>query len=70
MKASSAIGLGVAILGLFLGPTMEGSNVFAIINPSAMLIVLCGTMGATIAGANFDAIKAIPKLYMLALNSP
>ena len=70
MKASSAIGLGVAILGLFLGPTMEGSNVMAIINPSAMLIVLCGTMGATIAGANFDAIKAIPKLYMLALNSP
>ena len=70
MKASSAIGLGVAILGLFLGPTMEGSNVFAIINPSAMLIVLGGTLGATIAGANFDAIKGIPKLYMLALNSP
>src|SRR3954453_23318975 len=70
MKASSAIGLGVAFLGLFLGPTMEGSNVFAIINPSAMLIVLCGTLGATIAGASFDAIKAIPKLYMLALNAP
>jgi chemotaxis protein MotA len=70
MKASSAIGLGVALLGLFLGPTMEGSNVFAIINPSAMLIVLCGTLGATIAGASFDAIKAIPKLYMLALNAP
>ena len=70
MKASSAIGLGVAILGLFLGPTMEGSNVFAILNPSALLIVLCGTLGATIAGASFDAIKAIPKLYMLALNAP
>src|SRR3954452_17154110 len=70
MKASSAIGLGVAFLGLFLGPTMEGSNVFAIINPSAMLIVFCGTMGATIAGASFDAIKAIPKLYMLAMNAP
>ena len=51
MKASSAIGLAIAILGLFLGPTMEGSNVMAIINPSAMLIVLCGTLGATIAGA-------------------
>src|SRR4051794_37828818 len=70
MKASSAIGLGVAFLGLFLGPTMEGSNVMAIINPSAMLIVLGGTLGATIAGASFDAIKAIPKLYMLALNAP
>jgi chemotaxis protein MotA len=70
MKASSAIGLAIAFLGLFLGPTMEGSNVFAIINPSAMLIVFCGTMGATIAGADFNAIKAIPKLYMLAFNAP
>ena len=70
MKASTLIGLGVAIAGLFLGPTMEGSSVFAIINPSAMLIVLCGTLGATIAGADFNAIKAIPKLYMLAFNAP
>jgi chemotaxis protein MotA len=70
MKASSAIGLAIAIIGLFLGPTMEGSNVMAIINPSAMLIVFCGTLGATIAGADFNAIKAIPKLYMLAFNAP
>jgi chemotaxis protein MotA len=70
MKASSAIGIAIAILGLFLGPTMEGSNVFAIINPSAMLIVLCGTLGATIVGANFGAIKQIPKSYMMVFNSP
>src|SRR6202012_767455 len=69
MKASSAIGIAIAILGLFLGPTMEGSNVFAIINPSAMLIVLCGTLGATIVGANFSAIKGIPKSYMMVFNS-
>jgi chemotaxis protein MotA len=70
MKASSAIGLGIAILGLFLGPSMEGSNPMAIINPSAMLIVLCGTLGATIIGANFDAVKQIPKSYMKVFNSP
>src|ERR1700759_1179977 len=70
MKASSDIGIAIAILGLFLGPTMEGSNVFAIINPSAMLIVLCGTLGATIVGANFSAIKGIPKSYMMVFNSP
>jgi chemotaxis protein MotA len=70
MKASSAIGLAIAIIGLFLGPTMEGSNVMAILNPSAMVIVFCGTLGATIAGADFNAIKAIPKLYMLAFNAP
>jgi chemotaxis protein MotA len=70
MKASSAIGIAIAILGLFLGPTMEGSNVFAIINPSAMLIVLCGTLGATIIGANFDAIKGIPKMFGKVFNAP
>src|SRR5262245_6118880 len=70
MKASSIIGLGIAVLRLFLGPSMEGSNPMAIINPSAMLIVLCGTLGATIIGANFDAVKQIPKSYMKVFNSP
>src|ERR1700755_1533904 len=69
MKASSAIGLVVAIVGLFLGATMEGSNPMAVIEPSAMLIVLGGTLGATIAGTSFDSIKNIPKLYMKAFNS-
>jgi chemotaxis protein MotA len=69
MKASSAIGLAVAILGLFLGASMEGSNVSAIINPSAMLIVLGATLGATITGTSFDAIKLIPKLYMKSFNA-
>jgi chemotaxis protein MotA len=69
MKASSAIGLLVGMGGLFLGATMEGSNVFAILNPSAMLIVLGGTLGAVITGTSFAAIKGIPKLYMKAFKS-
>jgi chemotaxis protein MotA len=69
MKASSAIGLLVGIGGLFLGATMEGSNVFAILNPSAMLIVLGGTLGAVITGTSFAAIKGIPKLYMKAFKA-
>src|SRR3712207_7456561 len=64
MKASSAIGLLVAIGGLYLGATMEGSNPMAVLNLPAMLIVLGGTLGATIMGTSFDAIKIIPKLYM------
>jgi chemotaxis protein MotA len=70
MKASSAIGLVVAIVGLFLGATMEGSNPMAVIEPSAMLIVLGGTLGATIAGTSFESVKNIPKLYMKAFNAP
>ncbi len=64
MKASSAIGWAVAIGGLLLGAMMEGAPVMAVLNPSAMMIVLGGTLGVTIVGTSFDRIKAIPQLYM------
>jgi chemotaxis protein MotA len=70
MKATSAIGLVVAIAGLYLGATMEGSNPMAILSPSAMSIVLGGTLGATIVGTSFAAITNIPKMYMKAFNPP
>jgi chemotaxis protein MotA len=70
MKASSAIGLVVAIAGLFLGATMEGSNPMAILSPSAMSIVLGGTLGAVIVGTSFASITNIPKMYMKAFNPP
>jgi chemotaxis protein MotA len=69
MKVSSAIGLLVAIVGLYLGATMEGSNPLAILSPSAMSIVLGGTLGATIAGTSFASVTNIPKLYMKAFNA-
>jgi chemotaxis protein MotA len=68
MKASSAIGLVVGCLGIGLGATMEGSQVMAVLNPSAMLIVLVGTLGATITGTSFESIKAIPKLFKKAFS--
>src|SRR3954465_12377998 len=68
MKASSAIGLVVAIAGLFIGATMEGSNPMAILAPSAMSIVLGGTLGAVIVGTSFASITNIPKMYMKAFN--
>jgi chemotaxis protein MotA len=70
MKASSAIGLVVAIVGLFLGATMEGSNPMAILSPSAMSIVLGGTLGAVIVGTSFASITNIPKMYMKAFSPP
>src|SRR3954471_19521521 len=68
MKASSIIGIIVGCLGIAVGATMEGSNVMAVINPSAMMIVLLGTLGATITGTSFDSIKAIPKLFKKAFS--
>jgi chemotaxis protein MotA len=68
MKASSIIGIVVGCLGIAMGATMEGSQIAAVINPSAILIVLGGTLGATITGTSFDSIKAIPKLYKKAFS--
>jgi chemotaxis protein MotA len=63
MKVSGLIGVVVGGLSIALGATIEGSNVAAIINIPALFIVLGGTLGASMGGANFDAFKAIPKLY-------
>jgi chemotaxis protein MotA len=69
MKASSLIGIIVAMAGIGMGATMEGSNVVAVLNPSAMLIVLGGTLGAAIAGTSFENVKNIPKLYKKVFSS-
>src|SRR5919112_1726023 len=63
MEAISLIGIIVGCLTIALGATMEGSNVMAVLNPSAMLIVFGGTLGATMAGTSFEGVKNIPKLY-------
>jgi chemotaxis protein MotA len=63
MKASSAIGWAVAVGGLLMGATMEGAPIMAVLSPSAMMIVLGGTLGVTIVGTSLDRIKAIPGLY-------
>jgi chemotaxis protein MotA len=68
MKASSAIGLVIGCLGIAMGATMEGSQIMAVLNPSAMLIVLVGTLGATITGTSFESIKAIPTLFKKAFS--
>ncbi len=63
MKASSAIGLVLGCVMIAVGATLEGSNVMAVLNPAALLIVLGGTLGATIAGTSFDTVKGIPMMY-------
>ena len=68
MKFGSAIGIVVSIIGLCLGAVMEGSNPAVVINIPAILIVLVGTLGATITGTSFDSIKAIPKLFKKAFS--
>jgi chemotaxis protein MotA len=69
MKASSGVGLAIGCIGIALGATLEGSNVMAVLNPSAILIVFGGTFGAVMAGTSFEAVKNIAKLYKKILSA-
>ena len=50
MKFGTAIGIVISCVGIAMGATMEGTNVTVVMNVPAILIVLVGTLGATIAG--------------------
>src|SRR3954463_1067365 len=67
MKASTAIGIGVAFAGLAVGALMEGASPAAFLNIPALLIVLGGTFGATFAGTTVEKIKLVPSLYKKAM---
>jgi chemotaxis protein MotA len=66
MKFGTGIGVVISLLGIAMGATMEGANVMVVINVPAILIVLVGTLGATIAACGLESHIRVPKLYMKA----
>jgi chemotaxis protein MotA len=66
MKFGTGIGIVLSLVGIAMGATMEGTNVMVVINIPAMLIVLLGTLGATIAACGLEAHIRLPKLYIKA----
>jgi chemotaxis protein MotA len=68
MKATTAIGIVVALVGLAIGAMMEGSQIPAFLNVPAFLIVMGGMSGATLAGTSMERMKAIPALYKKAMS--
>jgi len=66
MKAATPIGIVVALGGIALGAIMEGTNLAAVINIPAFLIVFGGTAGACIAASGMSAFLLFPKLYIKA----
>jgi chemotaxis protein MotA len=65
MKASTAIGIGVAFGSLLLSSMMDGTSPAAFINIPALLIIIGGTAGVTIASVGMDSFKRVPSLYKL-----
>jgi chemotaxis protein MotA len=67
MKFGTAIGIVISCIGIAMGATMEGTNVMVVINIPAILIVLVGTLGATIAACGLEVHVRLPKLYKKAI---
>src|SRR3954453_11240410 len=67
MKATTAIGIVVAFVGLPLGAPMEGSQIPAFFNVPALIIIMSGTIGSVMASNSFEGMKAIPTLYKKAI---
>jgi chemotaxis protein MotA len=63
MKASTAIGIAVAIALILMAGMVEGVSPVALINIPAALVVFGGTLGAIFAGVGMARFKLVPKLY-------
>ena len=69
MKAATGIGIGLATAGLLLSAMMEGTSPAAFIDIPALILIVGGTAGATMASVGMDGFKRIPKLWKLVLGA-
>ena len=67
MKQITAIGIAVAIVSLLLAVVMEGGNPMGLLNIPALLIIVGGTGGVSIASTRMEMVSKIPKLYGIAI---
>ncbi len=70
MKPATGIGIAVAVVGILLAAMMEGTSPAAFIDIPAIIIIVAGTGGATMASVGMDNMKRIPSLYKMVLNAP
>jgi len=63
MKAATGIGIAIAIVGLLVGASMEGTPLGSLFNVPAIIIIFGGLAGVTLASVGMDGVKLIPVLY-------
>jgi chemotaxis protein MotA len=69
MKAASAIGIGLAFGSLLMSSMMDGTSPASFINIPALMIILGGTAGVTLASTGMEAMKRVPSLYKLVFSA-
>src|SRR6185312_10324024 len=69
MKAATAIGIGLAFGSLLMSSLMDGTSPAGFINIPALLIILGGTAGVTLASVGMASMKKVPSLYKLVISA-
>ncbi|MGH2889797.1 MAG: motility protein A, partial [Solirubrobacteraceae bacterium] len=70
MKPATAIGIAVAVGGILMSAIMGGTSPATFIDIPALLIIIGGTGGATLASCGMPAMKRIPALYKIVFGPP
>jgi chemotaxis protein MotA len=66
MDLATTIGLALAIIGIIGGNVIEGGNPAALINIPGFMIVIVGTLGATMMSFSLPTMIGVPKYIMKA----
>ena len=69
MKAATAIGIAVAFGSLLMSSMMDGTSPASFINIPALMIIIGGTAGVTLASVGMDSMKRVPSLYKLVFSA-
>jgi chemotaxis protein MotA len=69
MKAATAIGIVAAAFAILMSAMMEGTSPAAFIDIPAVLIIVGGTTGATLASVGMESMKRIPALWKIVLSA-
>jgi chemotaxis protein MotA len=69
MKAATGIGIAVAAVGILLAAMMDGTSPAAFINMPAIILIIAGTGGVTMASVGMDGVKKIPAGYKLVIGA-
>jgi chemotaxis protein MotA len=70
MKPATAIGIAVAAGGILMSAMMGGTSPAAFMDLPALLIIIGGTGGVTLASCGMPAMKRIPALYKIVFGPP
>jgi chemotaxis protein MotA len=67
MDLATLLGLIIAVASVLVANMMEGGSLASLINTSAFILVVFGTLGATIISFSLQDTLAMPKLLMITL---